>query len=201
MLKGINESFKEKINKPLLSLAFIIYLIIVIWIIFFKCAIPYFAKPNKWILEHSILDDFKFTIFYLPLSYKIYFTFIDIFCNLLILIPLGLYLPILFNKKNLLRDSLITLLMVFCFEAIQLFTRIGQFSLLDILWNVGGMLIGEFLYFKLEVKLTNQVVNYIQLFVVVLFLPIAIYAVASVPLNWNIYSPIFDYEKYPYILM
>ena len=90
--------------------------------------------------------------------------------------------------------------MILCFETIQLFTRIGQFSLLDLLWNVIGMLIGEFIYFKFKPKFSFQVINYIQFFVVILFLPVAIYAIISVPLNWNIYAPIFDFEKYPYIL-
>ena len=198
MFKRLNELFNKKINKPLLITSFIIYIIIVVWIIFFKCAIPYFAKPNKWVLQHPILEVLKDTIFLLPFNASI--TLLDIFLNLLILIPLGMYLPALFKKKNILRDTLITTPMVLSFETIQLFVRIGQFSLLDFLWNVSGMLIGEFIYFKLQSKLTFKVINCIQLVVVILFLPVAIYAVISVPLNWHIYSPIFDFEKYPYSL-
>ena len=154
---------------------------------------------NKKILSQSISTSIRNTIFYLPFKYSISITFLDIICNLLVLIPLGLYLPVLFNKQNILRDLILTTIFVLFLETTELLIRIGQFSFIDVLWNVISMLIGELIYYFLKEKLTNKVINYIQLYVVMIFLPIAIYAIGSVPLNWDIFAPIFDYKTYPYI--
>ena len=200
MFEKLKDKFKRSVNRPLLITSFIIYMILALWIILFKCAIPYFCKVNVRILNKSILEAFKYTIFYLPV-FRIDLTIVDIVLNSIVLLPLGIYLPVLFKNKNLKRDILIAVGLVLLIETTELFSRLGQFSFLDFIWNISGMLIGEFIYHKLENKFTNSVINYIQLFIVVFILPFAIYAIVSVALNWNLYAPIFDYVKYPYRLI
>lgn len=71
MSKSISISLKEKINKPLLVTLFIIYLIIVIWIIIFKCAIPHFAGADKWTLNRSIFESFKRFVLFLMEEFQL----------------------------------------------------------------------------------------------------------------------------------
>ena len=63
--------------------------------------------------------------------------------NILLLIPLGIFLPLIFfkisNFKSIIRDSF---LISFTPELIQLFTVLGSFDVDDILLNISGAALG-----------------------------------------------------------
>ncbi|MDR6121119.1 glycopeptide antibiotics resistance protein [Bacillus sp. SLBN-46] len=68
--------------------------------------------------------------------------------NILIFVPLGIILPILFKKYRSFAKLLINVVvMTFAIEIGQFFLQIGQFDIDDVILNVGGALIG-FAFFK-----------------------------------------------------
>lgn len=72
--------------------------------------------------------------------------------NILIFIPLGFFLPILFNKYNSLSKVFIVSLLLTCIiELLQFFLQLGQFDIDDIILNTIGGIAG-YLIIKLLMK-------------------------------------------------
>lgn len=72
--------------------------------------------------------------------------------NILIFIPLGFFLPILFNKyKSFSKVCIASLLLTCIIEVLQLFLQIGQFDIDDIILNTIGGIAG-YLIIKLLMK-------------------------------------------------
>jgi glycopeptide antibiotics resistance protein len=68
--------------------------------------------------------------------------------NIMIFVPLGIFLPILFKKYRSFTKLLIgVVVMTFAIEIGQFFLQIGQFDIDDVILNVSGALIG-FAFFK-----------------------------------------------------
>lgn len=76
------------------------------------------------------------------------------FYNLLMLIPLGMYLPILFRFRNMIKVGFLAALLSLGIETMQLiltyfgFTQVRTFNVDDIILNTTGALIG-FLFYKI----------------------------------------------------
>ncbi|MBO9128535.1 VanZ family protein [Bacillus sp. 165] len=65
--------------------------------------------------------------------------------NILIFLPLGMFLPILFKKYNMLSKVFISSIIIsFLIEALQFSLQIGQFDIDDIILNTIGCIIGYF---------------------------------------------------------
>ena len=119
--------------------------------------------------------------------------------NILLFIPLGIYLPLLFLKSNIIKDIIITLIFIFSLELIELFTRSGAFSLLDVLFNLLGMLSGYLIYLLLIKKhLSNNLISIINIIIIIIATPIIIFSIVNTINNIKLYKPFFDFNKYPY---
>jgi len=68
--------------------------------------------------------------------------------NIMIFVPLGIFLPILFKKYRSFAKLLISVIvMIFAIEIVQFFLQIGQFDIDDVILNVLGVLLG-YAFFK-----------------------------------------------------
>jgi glycopeptide antibiotics resistance protein len=77
--------------------------------------------------------------------------------NVMLFVPFGLLLPVLFNNVNTFQKLiLITLLISFGLELIQLFTVLGTFDVDDIILNVLGGSIGFGMYILAKELLTPK---------------------------------------------
>jgi glycopeptide antibiotics resistance protein len=73
--------------------------------------------------------------------------FLNLVGNIIVFIPWGLYLPILFKKiKSLIGTLKGTLLFVIAIEVAQLITTLGSFDVDDIILNTLGAIIGYLIY-------------------------------------------------------
>jgi glycopeptide antibiotics resistance protein len=71
----------------------------------------------------------------------------NLFGNILLFFPLGIFLPLLFNKTSRLSKMIFTVFLIsFCLELIQLVTVLGNFDTDDIILNVLGSVIGFGVY-------------------------------------------------------
>ena len=130
----MRHKFKYDINYPLLISSFLCFIIILIWALIFK------LNMRKPIIEQQVnylsWDIIKRITH--PLEEPLFLSERprNVILNFYILIPLGIYLPLLFNRHNILRDSLIAIISILAIELFQLFTAIGSFELTDILLNL-----------------------------------------------------------------
>lgn len=177
-----------KINKLLLIGAFLIYILLLIWVIALKNNASWIPEQRKVMEEFTIFERIK-------LPFKSYintiktkggnFAYKDYFFNILLYIPLGIYLKIITKEKKV--CYLIILFSSVCFETIQLITCIGGFDPLDILSNYLGGVIGVVIYLKFRKNISDKVVNIINSLIIIVFGPLLIYAIINTILNINLY--------------
>ena len=205
MLKKMNDSFKDKINKPLVIITFITLILFLIWVIIFKAVgITYYHYNVRGIKEQiihninlNIIDRFNYQWGYhvIPKTFLI-----DIIPNIIFFIPFGMLLSVI-RKNKFISNFFIVLGSVFCVELFQLFTGIGGFCFIDILYNITGFFIGfgiyKLLVYLLEKKnLFNIVTNYCCLIFIIIVIPFTIYGLINVIKNFSIFMPCFKIENY-----
>lgn len=110
----------------------------------------FYISPNglfdieTWSRNTNLIP-FKNTITYITGSEHYNFNIIldNTLGNMLIFLPLGFFLPILFKKVITLRKVISgSILISFTFEALQFFLQLGQFDIDDIILNTLGSIVG-----------------------------------------------------------
>lgn len=128
-----NSTFHNKLT----SLLLIIYSAVVFWIIVLKLIISFTYKGTR---------NINLIPFREPLLYNGRIDYNEIFLNILIFIPLGLYVGILFKKLNSAQKIFSFFTVSFTFEILQFILRIGAFDITDIINNTLGGIIGLILF-------------------------------------------------------
>ncbi|WP_394993289.1 VanZ family protein [Emticicia sp.] len=130
-------SRNNTLTNKLTALLLVIYLATLFWIIVLKLNISFSYKGTR---------NVNFIPFREPLLYNGRIDFNEIFLNILIFIPLGLYVGILFKKLSITRKIFSFFLVSFTCEAMQFVLRIGAFDITDIINNTFGGIIGLVLF-------------------------------------------------------
>lgn len=125
--------FANKLTYLLLT----IYLAALFWIIVLKLNISFSYKGTQ---------NVNLIPFREPLLYNGKFDYNEIFLNILIFVPLGLYVEILFKKLSLARKIFSFFMVSFICEILQYILRIGAFDITDIINNTFGGIIGLMLF-------------------------------------------------------
>lgn len=192
---------KEKTVFILATILFVIYCLLMIWVIVFKCNYNQaYIDSYEYLFEYKLID--RLVLSHVPL--KEYFSVLiqeplstpslEEFANVLIFIPLGIYTSYMFKKNKFAFTVIISLCLTITFETIQLLSLIGSFSVYDIFTNVSGGMIG-FLVYKLCYKLLLEekrriFVNIVLLSCIIILTPLLIYAFISTTINFDIYIDI-----------
>lgn len=184
---------KAKLNKILLYVAFIMYIFILIWLIGLKFNSEWLPEIGEYFRKLPLKDRITkggLIPFYNMISEfkKGDFYQLDYYMNIVVYIPLGIYLLIfLENKHKYLLSFLIIIFSSILFELIQLFTGFGGCDGTDfgcnVLGGTVGLLISRFLLKKNAIKL----INIINIAVVIIFLPLVIYAFINTIMNLHLY--------------
>lgn len=151
---------KQKKTQQLTMGLMIIYLIVLTWIILFK-------------MQFSIeeLDHFRninLIPFYGSAIINNRIEFSEIYSNVLVFIPFGLYISMLKDKWSFLKKVGPIALVSLCYEVLQFIFAIGASDITDIIDNTLGGIIGIAIYFvirkifKTDFK-TNKILNIIAL--------------------------------------
>lgn len=128
------------------SILFLLYLVLLIWIILFK-------------LQFSItaLDRVR-EINLIPFYYKeeISFHATEVLENVLIFVPFGIYLCLIFKKLRFSGKLFLIAGMSVLLELCQYVLAVGRSDVTDLITNVSGGLIGVFLYNTIVRLFHNQ---------------------------------------------
>lgn len=166
-------------TKKRICLFFILYFIILFWVLVFKCNVfvEVVLNPRRLSLSERF---FKYLI---PFS-DIIRTYQrggniawDIFLcvmNVILLIPLGVFLPYLLKRTH---SLIAVILMPTIIELFQLFTAIGVFASADLITNLLGGVIGLWIYKKLFSKIPEQTVEKTVKWLSIVMLPISAFAI------------------------
>jgi glycopeptide antibiotics resistance protein len=180
---------KKKVINRTICLSFITYLIILLWAIVFKFNAEWVKEVRIYELQDSYLE--RVSLIYLPFynmfnQFKkgVYFD-LDYFMNIIVYIPLGLFLKYYLKDKNKLIIFIIVM-SSFIFELEQSITCIGGCDGTDFAMNVIGGIIGIYL-FKLFSKINIKYIFYINLVALIIFIPLAVYSIVNTIINFDLY--------------
>lgn len=135
-------------------LSLIVYLIFLIKVILFKYPIDMvleILKNNRPIPMYLKVNNANFVPFKSIMSYfsgdfTLRVVIANILGNIIIFIPLGIFIPIIFNKERLTTIVFYSFSLSLTFEVIQILTSLGTFDVDDIILNVLGSIIGYIIY-------------------------------------------------------
>lgn len=134
-------------NKKLTCALFIIYVMALIWIILFKLQFSFDQIDSVRVINM------------IPLNHSV---FSEVYNNIRIFVPLGIYICMLKSKWPLMKKLLSIIGFTLAFETIQFVLAIGRSDITDILANTLGGTIGIGIYgllFKILKHRTNKFIN------------------------------------------
>jgi glycopeptide antibiotics resistance protein len=159
------EKNNKEIALTILRFAFLGYVFVIIKLIIFKYPWVYFMEILKTWDKSLVVEGIQsanFTPFRTINMYIQYYSqlnsFENLFGNILIFIPYGILLPIVYGvSRNIIAFLFLTLIFILGLEVFQLVSSYGVFDVDDILLNCFGALTGFCFYYlgKILVKKKN----------------------------------------------
>lgn len=177
----------EKLLKVFSIIIFTFYLLLLVWVIMFKCGRSnVFIDTYEFFKNYSLTERFNFYLipfldyFEGPFLIQIDNIISDDILNICIFTVMGLYITYFTKKNRLLKTILISFLVSTFFELFQLFTMIGSFATKDIITNTFGGLLGYLacllLYKKNNSTIKLCFLTVISGLVILALIPIMVYA-------------------------
>ena len=153
----------KKIN--ITKILLVIYILLLIWIIMFKAS---FSIED--FIGLSKMRSINLIPFYYPTESSFHLR--EVIANILIFIPLGIYLKMLDNDSK--RIVLYGLVFCILLEICQFIFKLGATDITDVITNVSGILVGVAGYVLLEKffknkEKINKVLRIIALIFTILF--------------------------------
>lgn len=145
---------KKRAKTILIKCVFAIYLLVLIKVIIFKYPVDHLKSiMEEWSpdvfwqgLSHANFTFFKTIRMYIEYWGRIN-SFENLIGNIVIFIPYGLLLPLVWRKGNSCFSFLLSaLVFILGVELVQMWTNFGAFDVDDILLNLLGALLGYFVY-------------------------------------------------------
>ena len=138
----------NKANK-LTNVLFIIYLIALFWIIVFKFNLPF---SHMGTMRSINLIPFSESLI---LNGKLAFS--ELIMNVVIFVPLGIYVGVIFKRWTILKKLFLPFLISLVCEVLQFIFGIGASDITDIITNTLGGIIGLIIYKGLEKVFKNSI--------------------------------------------
>ncbi len=143
--------------KHLAILASVLYAFGAIWALWLKFNDNQsIILGHRWLREMSIRERFLYDLVPFNIRFDFDGQFGEILANCIVFAPYGLAFPLIFKKRNFLRDIGICFSFSLFIELLQLFTTIGGFATVDLITNTAGYFVGYAAYkwvvSKLSVK-------------------------------------------------
>ena len=195
-MMNINLNSKKTLY-TLSRLVFASYMIIFIWIVIFKCGFVDDLKiTHKYIssltLYQRIINpaEIQSLIYRIQIGEYFHRSILEPFLNIVIFVPVGLYVTFFQNEKRIFNTYLISFAVSMALELIQLATMIGGFSFLDLVTNTIGGIIGYFVYKLIYNESRVKGLNIISVIVSIIAIPIAVFAIYNTAINIDFYIDI-----------
>lgn len=140
-------------NKKLTFVLFIIYVLALIWLVLFKLQFTFGQIERVRVINM------------IPLNGSI---FSEVYNNIRIFVPLGIYISMLKSKWSLMKKLLLIVGCTLVFEITQFVLAIGVSDITDILANTLGGIVGICFYKLLSKILKHKTNKFINLLAIVL---------------------------------
>lgn len=137
---------QSKVNNAtnrLTTVLFIIYLIAMCWILLFKLGVRFSYMGKK-------------SVNLIPFSEPVILNSENVL-NILIFIPLGIYVEILFDRWMFGKKLLLFFLLSLVVEGFQYLLRVGAFDVTDIITNTLGGITGWIIFKAIDITFNNSV--------------------------------------------
>lgn len=164
---------------------FCIYILLLIWIVLLKCNI-YLSITNGYFEFKTLTLKERFDYYLIPFidyfnneSTQTFIKLKDGILNIIVFIPLGLYLSFFIKKNKFIKVMLYTLIISLTFEIVQLFTLLGSFQTEDLILNLFSVLLGYLIYKIIYKEKNIKVLNILSLISIIILTPILIYGVIN----------------------
>ena len=164
---------------------FCIYILLLIWIVLFKCNI-YLSITNGYFEFKTLTLKERFDYYLIPFidyinndSTQTFIKFKDGILNVIVFIPLGLYLSFFIKKNKFIKVIFYTFLISLLFEIIQLFSLLGSFQTEDLILNTFSGLLGYIIYKIIYKEKNIKVLNILSLICIIILTPILVYGVIN----------------------
>ena len=144
---------KSEKRNTLTLVLFAVYLLALVWLILFKLQFSIAVMDGRVVNLIPLLGSF---------DNNGVLRFSEIRNNILVFIPLGIYIGMLKSKWSFAKKVLATVVLTLAFEITQFIFAIGRADITDVLSNTLGGVIGIGIYallFKLMKGRTNKVLN------------------------------------------
>lgn len=169
---------KGNYNRALFIL-FTAYLAALTWIILFKLAIP--ANIDSLAREKTL----NLIPFFDIITGK-YFNYFDMFANIIVFIPFGIYAGLMLKGVPLKHKVMTAALLSICYETVQYIFSIGVADITDVMMNTFGAYLGILLfgYISSKFESENRTRRFITMCSAVSVVPMgAVLSIASVVHN------------------
>ena len=164
---------------------FCIYFLLLIWIVLLKCNI-YLSITNGYFEFKTLTLKERFDYYLIPFidyinndSTQTFIKFKDGILNVIVFIPLGLYLSFFIKNNKFIKVIFYTFLISLLFEIIQLFSLLGSFQTEDLILNTFSGLLGYIIYKIIYKEKNIKVLNILSLICIIILTPILIYGVIN----------------------
>lgn len=181
----------KKMVNNILNILYFIYFVMLFKMLFFKY-VPLFDifNSNREIIRSVSLVPFHSIKMYLsngrflkPIS------MINVYGNILLFVPLGIYLPLYKKRKNFIKNLLYGLIIATGVEVVQFVFALGVMDIDDVILNTLGFIVGLLTYtiflklFKDSDKIKAAIVSIFILFGLIGGLMFLIFAFLGIMLN------------------
>ena len=148
-------------SKKLTSVLFVIYLIVLTWIIVFKMSLDLHLFQD---MNHRSINLIPFAGS-LIVNGKVELS--EIILNIVVFIPAGVYMGMLFREKGFLRKIIPIFIVSLLYEVLQYIFAIGASDITDLIGNTLGGAIGIVLYDILQRLLGERTIKILNIFAVI----------------------------------
>lgn len=183
----------EKMFSIFSKILFTLYLIILVWVVIFKCNIA-ISLTGGYLYLKTISIEERLLAYIVPFKNGITNWSSDAILNVIIFIPMGLYASYFIKHKKFLLTLLISFGISLLLEVFQLFTLMGSFQSEDLIVNTLGGIIGYLIYRGIykHTPIRICVFNIISLVVLIVIVPVVVYAIINTILNFELYISIVN---------
>lgn len=143
-----NNSKVNTVTNRLTTVLFIIYLIALYWILLFKLGAQFSCMENRRVNLISFGE---------PLILNGKADFGEIILNVVIFVPLGIYVEILFERWSFGKKFFLFFLISLIVEVLQFILAVGAFDITDIITNTVGGIIGLMIFKVIQKAFHNSI--------------------------------------------
>lgn len=134
-------------NQRIIQILFVVYMIVLIYLVFFAESMGRADRgPGEYAYNLELFKEIRRFYQYRE-QLGIRAVFLNLGGNVLAFVPFGFMLPVVIRKRKCFFDAgMLSFLLSFCIETIQLTFKVGSFDVDDLLLNTAGGILGYVSY-------------------------------------------------------